>query len=179
MTQAEFETVYPIPDQDAVLRNTPIMYMEKMGNRRIPTDSQFFADPDGMSVNWSRMITPEGAMHLLGLTYNQKGKYIDINGFRLFALPVDFLKKLPTLPAVNHSPVLNGDPAAVGKPNNIAHASVLHDNSVEARIKMATYCQDNYENCHCTPDLKVCIEILEKELRPQGDENGFHRLEMM
>lgn len=179
MTQAEFTTPLLIPDEDAVYRQAFIGHLVKLPankNIRYPSESHFKPDPDGLSVHWCRYIGLNGVYHILGLSY-RKGttQYKDYKAFRVFTLPVEYLRLLEGIQEVTHSPVFNGDPAKIGFPNNYAHTSVIYPDDEEIRMKLSDYCMFYYDNSYRPADFALLDTEINK-LRERLDNTPYHRL---
>jgi hypothetical protein len=177
MTEAEFLTSLEINDGAFLYRQAHNNSLIK--GERYPNASLFSHDPTGLSTNWNELATPEHAYHIIGLSYRfGKAEFKNCRQFSMFKIPVTLLKEIEAITKIHHTPVLNGNPAAVGTPNIYCHASIVYEDDTEVRLKVSDYCKENIDVCECLVDMdKVEQDIL--ELRKQGDNNAFHRLDLM
>ena len=157
-----------IPDSDMVYRQVHVLQTQKINNCRIPNEANFYADEDGLSVNWNKYIDVERIYRLLAISYNKTGKYIEYTAFKIFQFPVNFLRALEGVKALNHAPIYN-DPEIKGKPNNQAHSLVVYSNDEQIRLELCDYVSNNYDTCYCQTDVKSLeIEIIELRNRLDG-----------
>lgn len=177
MTEAEFKTILPIAAEHAVYRQVHLNDLDKAG--RFPKAKHFIPHSDGLSTNWKELTTLKEAFYIIGLSY-KFGKTIfkNIRDFRMFELPVQFLRSLEGITSLEHSPTLNGDPAAIGTPNIHFHASLVFGDDEEIRLKLSTYCNDEYQSCYLEADYDSLEPAIE-DLRQKLQETKYHRLELM
>ncbi len=123
-----------IPDASQVFRLIPA-HMVKKGSR-IPSESMFVPDADGLSVDWDKYSTPEESLVRTGLTFRfQSEEFKDPARFLVFQLHVEQVRKLEGILAVNHTPVFHGNPPPAGRPNNRSHSSIIGSDE-EVRLKL-------------------------------------------
>ena len=171
-TENTWPTEY-IPDEDYVYRQVHIKNAPKINGKRIPDETNFIPDEDGLSVHWDKYTTINDVYCVIGLSHNMKGGYKDYTGFKVFQFPVTFLRRLQGISGVIHTPVINGNPAPIGHPNNRAHASVILPNDEEIRIKLTDHVINNYINSYCDFDVThFNIEI--KQLRNRLNDTPYH-----
>jgi hypothetical protein len=126
--------IEPIPDTANVYRLVP-SHMVKKGSR-IPSESMFVPDADGLSVDWDKYATPVESLVRTGLTYRfNTNEFKDPTRFLVFKLNVGSVRLLEGIDAVSHTPVFNGNPPPKGQPNNRSHASILGSDE-EVRLKL-------------------------------------------
>jgi hypothetical protein len=174
ITEEQYLVPLPIPDETEVLRHVHLNELDKE-SKRFPKASHFKlreGEPD-LSVNWGELTSIEEAYYILGITYNLKGKYKDIKQFKLFKFPVVFLRNIPGLEKVIHSPVFNGNPAPIGKPNNYAHASVFYPDDEEIRIKLSNYCNEAHVGSYCPVDYFHLEEVV-ADLKEKLNSTKYH-----
>ncbi len=123
-----------IPVDSKVYRLIPLHMIRK--GSRIPSESMFQPDADGLSVDWDKYSTPAMSLVRTGLTFRfNSQEYKDPSRFLVFRLNVGEAGNLEEVIAVNHTPVFHGDPAPVGLPNNRSHSSILGEDE-EIRLKL-------------------------------------------
>jgi len=123
-----------IPDASNVYRLIP-SHMVKKGSR-IPAESMFVPDADGLSVDWDKYATPEESLIRTGLTFRfNSQEFKDPARFMVFKLHVGQVRKLEGVVEVNHTPVFHGNPPPTGRPNNRSHSSVTGTDE-EVRLKL-------------------------------------------
>ena len=167
--------VEKIPGEDIVYRQVHILAAPKKEGRRIPNEANFSPDGDGLSVHWNKYITIEGIYQILGLSYNAKNNYINFTQFKVYGFPINFVRSVSGINDVIHSPVINGNPAPVGHPNNRAHASVMYPDDEEIRLKLADYVLNNYQQSYCDVDVSgLSSEI--QQLRERLNNTPYHCL---
>lgn len=133
MNKTPWETE-TIPDSSAVYRMVP-SHMVKKGSR-IPSESMFVPDADGLSVDWDKYATPEECLIRVGLSFRfNKQEFKDPSGFLVFKLQVGPVRKLEGVSGVKHTPVFHGEPSPVGAPNNRSHSSIMGSDE-EVRLKL-------------------------------------------
>lgn len=178
-TPEQFLQPLYIPNEDLVYRQAHITRLSKFPNdkkKRFPDESHFKPDPDGLSVNWNGQCTVKGIYEVIGISFKHETSiYKNYREFRLFGLPVGFVRSVEGINDVVHSPVFNGNPAAIGSPNNYAHASILYPDDEEIRVKLSDFCRENYDQIYCTIDFDLLDPII-NELRERLDNTPYHRL---
>ena len=126
--------IEPIPDTSQVFRLIPA-HMVKKGSR-IPSESMFVPDADGLSVDWDKYSTPEESLVRTGLTFRfQSEEFKDPARFLVFELHVGEVRKIESIVAVNHTPVFYENLPPVGRPNNRSHSSIIGSDE-EVRLKL-------------------------------------------
>lgn len=75
---------------------------------------------------------------------------------------------------IKPTPVNNGNPAPIGKPNNPAHCDVVIStkNQTAARVMLSDYSQDK----ECTPDKEEMTDLIMR-FREKGNDTPFHRVD--
>lgn len=181
MTEQSFLTSLQISGNDAVYRQAHASILSKMPSdkkKRFPNEAHFKPDSDGLSVNWSRYLSPEEVYHLIGLSFKLgTTDFKDYKAFKIFKLPVEIIRSIEGIEDVVHTPVLNGNPAPIGSPNNYAHASIIYQDDEEIRLKLSDYCQFLYDDSYIPIDIPL-LEIEINELRGRLDDTRYHRLEL-
>lgn len=175
LTEAEFILSLPVPNDSNVYRQVHKNDLDKQ-SRRFPQAKHFKLKKDelDLSVNWATYVTIDEVFYLIGLSHNAKGNFKDVRMYEVFKFPVDFLRKLEGIEKVVHSPVLNGNPAPVGRPNIYAHTSVFYPDDEEVRKKLSNYCNDDYKNSYCSINIELIEPIIEK-LRERLNNTKYHR----
>ena len=179
MTKEQFLTPLYISSEDDVYRQAHLQSLKPIpGNTefRFPRESHFKPHSDGLSVHWNRYISIHGVYHTIGLSFKKDTcEYKDAKSFKLFSLPVGFIRSIDGVLDIKHSPVFNGSPAPIGFPNNYAHTSLLYPDDEEIRVKLSDYCKDNQEVSNCY----VNFTLIDQEiiaLRERLDNTEYHRL---
>jgi hypothetical protein len=179
MTQEQFLIPLYIPNEDSVFRQAHIQSLKPVpGNNefRFPRESHFKPHPEGLSVHWNRYISIRGVYHIISLSYKKDTtEYKDPKNFKLFSLPVGFIRSIDGVLDVKHSPVFNGSPAPIGFPNNYAHTSLLYPDDEEIRVKLSDYCKDNHQASYCYINFTL-IEPEITALRERLDNTEYHNL---
>ena len=168
LVNCEDWNIEEIPESDYVMRQVTHMQRSPLDKkRRYPNESAFKIDDDedGLSVNWSKYLTPRENFIIIATSFNRKQVFLDYLGFRLFKLPVKFLNDLRGVDKVVHDPICR-NPAPVGRPNNRAHALVKYLNNNDSRLRMnlSDYCRNNHAESYVDFDVKSINEEI-KELR--------------
>lgn len=133
MENAPWE-IESIPDAADAWRLIP-SHMVKKGSR-IPSESMFVPDVDGLSVDWSKYSSPEESLIRTGLTFRfNSSEFKDPSRFLVFKLNVGQVRKQEGIIAVNHTPIFQGNPPSKGNPNNRSHSSILGSDE-EVRLKL-------------------------------------------
>jgi hypothetical protein len=170
----EYQYPLPIPDEDEVFRQVHKTKLDKETDR-FPKESNFIPDSDGLSVYWNAYCTITNIYEYIGISYrHKKTDYKNPKDFFLFKFLVGFIRKIDGVLDVKHSPVYNGNPSPIGFPNNFAHASIIYSDDVEIRLKLADYCNQNYDTSFCPVDF----QYLEKEiiaLRERLNDTPYHK----
>lgn len=174
LTVEEFLTPLFIPDGDYLFRQVHLNFLDRE-SKRFPNASHFKLKEGekDLSVHWKAHISIEEVFYIIGISYNVKGKFKEINTFKVFQFPVSFLRELENIKEVTHSPVFNGNPAPIGMPNNYAHSSIYYDDDEEVRKKLSNFCNEKYDDSFCTVD----IQSLEKHvsgLREKLNKTKYH-----
>jgi len=164
-----------IPSQDFVYRSAAPRQRNKIGKRRFPNERCFELrkNEKGLSCNWEKYMNIEENYLYLALSQSNN-KFLDYKAFRLFKLPVDLMRNHDLIEAVIHTPVFEGNPAPVGKPNNQAHCEALYPNDEEIWLYLSDYCKNNLDASECQFDLRS-IDSKVNELRDKLDDTPFHR----
>jgi hypothetical protein len=171
----EIET---IPDDCFVLRQTVPIERTGTKKRKFPNESHFeLRDGEaGLSVNWDRYMDVEKNYLLISLTKSlNSGNLLDYSIFRIFKYPVSLFRGISKIEDVKHVPIFNGNPSAVGFPNNQAHSEVRYKNDVEIFVKLSDYCNTCFDDSYCKFDLSS-INNRVLELRGMLNNNSFHKL---
>jgi hypothetical protein len=87
---------------------------------------------------------------------------------------VGFLRSISGIESVEHNPVINGNPAPVGKPNNYSHSLVMYQDDELIRKTLSTHIRDNQEDTYCLFEANSLNERLE-ELRQRLNDTPYHR----
>lgn len=179
MTEEEFLKPLPITNEDHVYRQVHWSALQKSDSnkkKKFPNASHFTPDADGLSVNLAKLITLNGVYHIIGISFKPNTtEFKSYKDFKVFRFSFSFLRSIENIKSVLHSPVLNGNPAPVGNPNNYAHASVLYgEDDEDVRLKLSTYCDSNYEQALCTADF-TSIDKEVAELRERLNDTPYHR----
>jgi hypothetical protein len=178
MTEQEFVTLLPIPDTDFLYRQVHDQDLKQIPGveaGRFPKERHFIPNEDGLSMHWHQYVSPEGVYHIIGLSFRgTTTTFKDPAKFKIVSIPVAVLRSIEQVSAVEHSPVFNGNPAAVGSPNNYAHSSVKFPNDEEIRLKLSDYCRDNHTNCFQQVDMQL-IEREVQDLRSRLNNTLYHR----
>ena len=164
-----------ISNQDYIFRQALVSKTNGKREYRSPKEACFDLRPgeDYLSFNIDRFITSRQNYLLLGITKNTKGDFLEIDTFRVFKIPISFVKSLKEFKSVEHSPNYYGAPSPIGKPNNKSHTSLCSNYDVGFRTEMAEYCQKNITECYYNHDLlEIRGEI--DQLRIRGNETPFH-----
>jgi hypothetical protein len=178
MTEEQFLIPISIAIKDSVYRHAHLNNLIPTQDKkfRIPRPSHFKPDHDGLSVNLDRLITINGVYHIIGLSYKiGKPQYKDPKEFKLFRIPVQFIRSMEGIIDVIHTPIFRGNPAPIGFPNNYAHTSLLYPDDEEIRLKLSDYCWKNYDTCHCAVDFTF-IELEVMKLREKLNSSIYHCL---
>lgn len=179
ITESQFVVSLPIPNEDEVYRQVPLTELDNEEGR-FPKPNHFTIKYDRgekeLSVNWSMHTSIEHAYCVIGLTNDFKGEYKDPKRYKLFSLPVAFLRNIKGIQKVMHSPVFNGNPAKIGRPNNFAHASIYFpkEEQEEIRRKLSTYCNQNYNDSFKQVDYNIVCPIIE-QLKERKQKTKFHQ----
>jgi hypothetical protein len=172
--------VVEIPATDHVARHCFVGQTQKRGGRRFPSPDCFALrkGEEGLSVNWHERIDTSVHFILIGLQHNKLGEFLNPKSFRIFTLPVKFLRDLSGIDKVEHVPVFNGDPAPIGKPNNPWHAEVYYadrDNNTDVRLQLSEYCQHAGSESHKEfPNGQLEQHIA--ALQSRGNNTPYHRI---
>ncbi len=132
----EIET---IPDSASLFRLVHVNMIKVRPESRIPSDSMFVPDSDGMSADWDKHSSPEDSLIRTGLTFRPNtSEFKDPQKFKVFSLNVGEIRLLEDSLTVTHTPVFHGEPPPVGNPNNWSHSSTNHfkGDDVEVRRKL-------------------------------------------
>ena len=171
-------TIELIPNESSVLRQVVVSQTYKELGRRIPNETHFKPDPDGLSVHWDKYISVEDVYHLISISHNYKTppSFKDYTSFLVFRFGVSGLREIDGISDVIHDPVYKGNPAPVGQPNNRAHALVKYEDDEEIRVLLCDWVRDNYNECFCEMDIKTLRNEIEA-LRERLDDTKFHRID--
>lgn len=179
ITEEQFTVALAIPNEDFVYRQVPLTELDKE-SARFPLPANFTIKysrgEKELSVSWSAHTSVQQVFEVIGLSANMKGEFKDIKRYKVFSLPVHFLRDVEGIEKVVHSPVFNGNPAPIGSPNIYAHASIFFPESeqVEIRKKLSTYCQQNYGASYCEVDI-ASLEARVEALKARADNTRYHR----
>lgn len=172
--------MYPvefIPDESYVFRQTVPRDRTGSKKRKFPNESHFELREGeaGLSVNWDKYIDVEKNYLLLSLTKSSKsGNLLDYSMFKIFKYPVSLFRSISKIDNVNHVPIFNGNPSAVGSPNNQAHSEVCYENDIEICVKLSDYCNACFDDSYCEFDVSsINDKVL--ELREMLDNSPFHK----
>ncbi|MEZ5031438.1 MAG: hypothetical protein R2787_08550 [Saprospiraceae bacterium] len=173
--------VLHIPDSETVARHCPIGLTPKVNKRRIPSPDCFAlrSGEEGLSVNWHEKLDTVTHFLLIGIQYNRNSDFLNPHMFRIYTLPMEWLRNLGGIKEIKHAPVYNGDPSPVGHPNNPWHAEIYFtdmENNQDVRLWLSEYCQSNFDTSYQPypgPDLDECIA----DLRARNDQTVYHRVE--
>jgi hypothetical protein len=132
--------------------------MVKKGSR-MPSESMFVPDEDGLSVDWDKYSSPEQSLIRTGLTFRYNTQeFKDPRKFLVFRLNVGEVRQIEEVAAVTHTPVFHGDPPPVGSPNNRSHSSIISIDE-EVRLKLRDVAKE--ENCDLEKVL-TAVQVLRK-----------------
>jgi hypothetical protein len=147
--------IEPIPDTTAVYRMVP-SHMVKKGSR-IPSESMFMPDADGLSVDWDKYATPEESLIRVGLTFRfNTQEFKDPTCFLVFKLKVGQTRQMEGVSQILHSPVFHAEPPLIGQPNNRSHSSIFGTDE-EVRLKLRD----------AATEVAVDMEVIEEAVRVQ------------
>ncbi|MGN7722273.1 hypothetical protein [Chitinophaga sp. 22620] len=168
---------YPKPIE--VITNECFVYrqahIDKLKNKRIPSESHFIPDSDGLSVYWNRHCTVNEIYILIGLSYrHKKTEYKNHEHFKVFKLNAGMLRSINGVQDVLHTPIINGNPAPLGQPNNYSHSSVIYENDEEIRMKICDFISENYDECYCDFEPSSLNDQI-AALRERLDNTEYHR----
>ena len=166
-----------IPDDSFLYRQAHILSnTHQVDNKRIPNESHFSPDEDGLSVYWDKYANEQFIYCYIALSYKFKSdKFKDYRAYKIYKFPTEIFRKIQDVSDVLHSPVYYGNPAPVGFPNNKSHSLVIYPNDVEIRLKLTDYVKEFYSEAHCEYDVK----LLDKEisnLRERLNDTPFHKV---
>lgn len=164
-----------IPYEGIVYRQIFVAGIPKINGKRVPNEAHFIPDPDGLSVHWSKYITIEQIYYIIALSFNKKGDYINYTSFKIYQFPISFLRDLEGIIDIKHDPVINGNPAPIGHPNNRAHTLVIYPNDEEIRLNIADFVRDYYDNSYCDFDIRY-LENEIKVLRERLNDTEYHKI---
>jgi hypothetical protein len=179
ITENQFVIALAIPDEDEVYRQVPLTELDNDG-ARFPRPDHFTIKykrgEKDLSVNWSIHTSVEHTYCVIGLTNNYKGEYKDPTKYKLFSIPVAFLRSIKGIEQVLHTPSFNGNPADLGNPNNYSHASIYFpiEEQQEIRKKLSTYCNQNYDASFKQVDYAIICPIIEK-LKERKQSTKYHQ----
>jgi hypothetical protein len=160
--------VEEIPDGDNIFRQIHYTQWDKQNkDRKVPKDSHFVPDPDGLSVNWEQYCSLKDVFIIIGLSHkfppNPEGKFKDPTGFLVIKFNVKGLRKIEGINEVKHNPIFYGVPPPIGKPNNRGHSLVIYPNDEQIRLLLCEAVHNN-QDCVCKIDFKI-IEAELQELK--------------
>lgn len=175
--ESQFGVSILIPDSDEVYRQVPITQLEE---GRFPQPGHFTIKYDRgekeLSTNWSAYTDTLDSYCIIGLSANINGAYKDVSKYKLFSIPVLFLRSILGIEKVVHTPVFHGNPSEIGKPNNYSHASIFFqkENQVEVRKKLSTYCNQHYNTSFKSIDFDLLCPIID-QLKERKENTKYHR----
>ncbi|RZJ86437.1 MAG: hypothetical protein EOO20_18300 [Chryseobacterium sp.] len=166
-----------IQNDQFVYRQIPVMKRQGTRPRMYPNEGCFElrGNEESLSFNLQDKITPHQNYILIGLSDNGNGGLNDYTAYKIFKFPVNFLVGLPKYEAILHTPVYEGSPSPVGKPNNPSHVSLLCGNFDDGtRVLMSDYCLEDFDNAA----IEFKVGLLKKEideLRARANDTPYHK----
>lgn len=174
-----------IPDASSIMRHFAIKTGLDMddSSRRFPNEAGFVIreGEDGLSFYWDKYTDVRNIFLTIALTHNNRNNFKDYTSFKVFRLPVEFVRSLHNSLKLEHDPNYNGSPAAIGSPNDRSHTlliatEVSPEDLLEIRADLSDYCRANHSYSYCPFNVKE-IKNEVQELRAAGNNTRFHRLD--